>query len=1777
MSFRLSNLRACRALVAGLVFAFALAGVHAKPLRLRNAIIPGKAPAKPAARVAQSPARARASGLYLIQFRETPKPEWRDQLRDSGIELLRYVPEDAFVARFRNVSIDAVQALPFVDQVAEYRPEYKIHASLRSSAGAKAAAGLSQVNVLLAPRSTPAAIAGARNTFAAAPHQLSLRSGTLLRGPVSVAQLDALARSDTVLWIEPARPMKLFDEVSSAIVAGEGGPNQLYTQSLGYDGSGVAVAVADSGLNNGDAGSMHPDLYGRTPAFFYYGTLPDAADEHSHGTHVSGIIAGNGAAGELDENNRLYGLGVAPGAGIIAQRIFDGVGSFQPPIGGFEQLTRDATTAGAVIGSNSWGDDTQGRYDASAMVFDELVRDANALRLGDQAYILEFSAGNAGPGQQTIGSPAVAKNVIATGASQNDRPDFYIYDGGPDAMADFSSRGPCEDGRIKPDLVAPGTWIASLQSASASDENAWAPISANYQYQGGTSQAGPHVSGAAAVFVQYYRQTHTNATPSPALVKAALINAAADMDDAVETGPVPNMDEGWGRLDLTPLFDPERAFDFTDQSELLTNGQVFERHVILAGPAQPLKVTLVYTDVAGFPGALAALVNDLDLEVLAPDGRLYRGNQFAQGESIPGAAGPDTINNVEAVHLREPLPGEYVVRVRARNVVEDARFDTPAVDQDYALVISGEVPAPGTGLLMLDRAAYRAPSRIQIKLIDRDLASQSTATALARSTTEPAGEPVLLQASGSSGTFTGALATATGVAAPDGVLQIAHNDSIEARYFDASAGVYRTATARGDLVPPVLTSVVVSNEFGQTLVSWQTDEPADSVVRYSRNLGLGRAATNEARVTGHTVSLPELAPGQTYYFHVASTDEAGNTATNNNGGALFSFVAQPAHTLLLVDEFVSNGFDEDIPLSVYTNALSGTGVSYDVWDSAALGRSPGTNDLKPYRVVMWRFNDGVFSLDTLAAADQNSIRDYLNQGGSFFMASMEQLTRLGNGFFRRDVLHVADFAEDAGVPDIEGVTGDSITAGMSMTLGYTQYSNFWHEALEVPDDISDTLTLSPEAAPILKSFGEVAGMKFPRTGRDSPGRVVFLSFPLDAVPEAGPAPDNRAALLGNIIAFLVPGVKGRGTIALDAAAYRIPAVATVEVGDSDLAGQGTALVNFSSSTQTNGVGMALDETSRAGLFRGSIELIAATNPPVAGKVRVAHGDLVWVDYYDASSNLTVRATATVDTIQPGISGVLAEPDYENAVVTWTTTEPASSLIQFGESTFLNRTASDPALVTLHELDVRGLLPDKTYYFQVVSLDEAGNAMVDDNGGRLYSMHTLQPLGLPWSDRLNTGATNWSVFSADEAQCVWTLGKPENQLGTNNAPSPPDAWASNLHGDPVDYSESFLISPAIYLSGGNVASLRFWNNYDFTERSEYDIVEGGQLLIVTNAASEPVVLATFSDFSAGWEEEEIDLTPFIGHVVYLVWYYQLFSLDTLPRPGWLVDDVSVTISNIVPGTIQITKSLWQAPFILAGPIYRTGREITTLITNAPPGQYLVNFGDAPYYQTPPPQTNLLVSGATVLFQGDYTFVDTNTNGIPDAWELEAFGTVNPARTRWTDTDGDGMSDWQEFVAGTDPNNPLPPFHLTALPVSNGTFRLEWPSASGMSYRLVGSTNAITWVPYSDWIRASGPATDYAVGMETSGPVRLFRIEALGTGTPGGLAPNLRLTARLTNNLVRLEWPAGAGRAYRVWDSANGRDWMPVSVWIQAVTTRTLGLTLPDPVNGTLRLFRVEVQP
>ncbi|MFM1770066.1 MAG: hypothetical protein RJA22_2595 [Verrucomicrobiota bacterium] len=1646
------------------------------------------------------------TGLYVVQFRDRVQPAWREAMAARRVDLLSYVPDDAFVARLEGVSVEELRALPFVQWVGAYRPEHKIYRGLLAPG---VAAGEVAVTVLVAPRAPAVEAWAVRRRMRSVEQESRLGLGTVLRGRVAAGGVTALAESSAVLWIEPAPRMRLRDQVASEIVAGEGVGQSTLMQEAGLTGLGVTVAVADSGLHTGTAAGMHPDLLGRVLAFFYYGlNLTDASDEHSHGTHVAGIIAGNGSTGEVDETGALYGLGVAPEAWIIAQRIFDGVGNYEPPPS-FEVLTHDAVRAGADIGSNSWGDDTQGRYDVSAAEFDELVRDADAGVAGDQPYILEFSAGNAGPGAGTIGTPAVGKNVIASGAAQNNRFDFFIYEEGQEAMADFSSRGPAEDGRIKPDVVAPGTWIASLRSGYADDNNAWAEISQNYIYQGGTSQSGPHVSGAAAVFVQHYRESHGGVRPSPALVKAALIHSAVDMDDTFGTVAAPNNDEGWGRVDLPELLLSGRPLEMVDQAVRLTVGQVHERQLVLASGEEPLKVTLAYTDVPGFPAVLPALVNDLDLEVIGPDGRVYRGNQFdVAGESVPDVLGVDALNNVEGVLVWEPLPGEYRVRVVARNVAQDAVRATPAVDQDFALVLSGAIPAAGAGTLFLDRPAYRAPGQVRLRLIDADVTGVATQSVTVASTTEPAGLPVVLRATGTPGSFTGAVATALGPAGADGVLQLAQGDVITARYYDVSFALWREATAVVDLVPPVMTGVTVTNRFGETVVAFATDEPAFGVVRYGTNATLNRVSSNAVAAVWHEVAFTNLVVGRTYQFRVEATDLAGNLATLGSGSTNFTFVAPPTATVLLVNNYIDQTEAEFIPLSAYTDALGQLGVTYDVWNATTAGATlPALASLRPYRVVIWRVNDASIagSTESIPLAQQSALTQYLAGGGSFFMASMEILSRLGPVAFRTNVLRVQQFStnpdpfnpcftcdEDVGVSEVEGEAQDPISSGMLATLDYTRYPDFF--GLLGPD-LSDTFIPATNAAPILFSAasGKACGIRYPRTGQDSTGRVVFCSFPLDALPETGEGPNTRAGFLRNVLQFLVPGLDGFGTIALSQADYGLPDLVVVEVADGDLVEGPLPVVQFRSDSVPAPVAVTLQETAQPGLFRGYARLAPLTSAPGPGVLRAAHGNRIYADYLDASGAKTVTAEALVDAVAPVITGLGVDPSYDAAVFVWDTDEPTDALVQYGESELLGRTAYVPDLDFQHEVVLAGLEPDRTYYYQVVSRDSAGNARVDDNGGQLYTFRTLKPLVPPYVELFEGGLGNWQVFNGEDTTSEWTLGVPANGI-EDEAWSPVNCWGSSRLGAMSDLIDTFLISPAIDLTGGNSARLRFRHQWDFTEQTPFDLLEFGQVLIFTNSLTEPVVLSFYEEFSLGWEEADLDLTPYAGRVITLVWHHQLLAFEAAPRPGWLLDDVEVTLSSIAPATVRITNNLAQARWTLTGPVSRSGQGLDTVITNAGPGSYTVTWSAVPHYTAPAPQTLSVAAGGSLVLGGLYTFADANANGMADTWEQQFWGALDPGRGPGFDSDLDGASDYAEFMAGTDPTSEASFLGLGSEPaVDNGSLRLQWASVPGRAYQVQASADLAQWVARTAWLTATGAVTSVSVPLPGPGQPHLFRIE------------------------------------------------------------------------------------
>ena len=455
-----------------------------------------------------------------------------------------------------------------------------------------------------------------------------------------------------------------------------------------------------------------------------------------------------------------------------------------------------------------------------------------------------------------------------------------------------------------------------MRSVFANDNNSWAPINDNYLYEGGTSQAGPHASGAAAVFVQWYRQTFGGLTPSPALVKAALINSADDMGTATipdptntdpgdpsgeivvgDTGPVPNGDEGWGRINLVNLIHSSRRFQMTDQGIELGSGQNWEKRVVVGSDDQ-VKITLVYTDVAALPAAIPALVNDLDLEVVAPDGSLYRGNAFAEGESVPGTPEGDRINNVEAVHLTLPAAGEWLIRVRAHNVVSDIHHRTNGTPrQDFALVLSGALPLPGEGVISFDRDAYRTPDLATVRLTDFDLINQASVVVHVASSREPAGFDVVLGKTGTgTGSFIGTVKLADGDAtAGDQVLQVADSDDLTVTYRDLSPAGDRSATAKIDRVAPAIAGVSSRAAFGQVSITWTTGEPASSLVIYG--------VTNGQGLLGRGLRASELRAVTPYNTYVI--DGLPPTPIANPGRDAIAAALNPATTDFVF--FVADG------------------------------------------------------------------------------------------------------------------------------------------------------------------------------------------------------------------------------------------------------------------------------------------------------------------------------------------------------------------------------------------------------------------------------------------------------------------------------------------------------------------------------------------------------------------------------------------------------------------------------------------------------------------------------------------------------------------------------------------------------------------------------------------------------------------------------------------------------------------------------------------------------
>ncbi len=644
--------------------------------------------------------------LFIVQFNRPIDSEIKDLLSRRGMKIADYIPDNAFIVWTTGAQINALRD-PSIQWKGIYQPAFRIDNKLKN-----AKASTVKVDISLYPfvdaricrfaladmgaTIEKSAISGWQSTFVAT---------------VPVEFLPQLARIPGLKWVEKYVAPELHDTVMDIPVKGkrdnvknEASHNIMNVAPMwnaGYTGASQIAAVCDTGLDVGDKDSIHRDFYQDTNndghndkivAAYALGRTNDWSDTQGHGTHTAGSVLGNGAK----SNGRFKGT--AYDARLVEQSVLDSRGSLGGLPSDLNDLFQQAYDDGARVHSNSWGASVAGQYDSSAEQVDQFA-------WNHKDMVITFSAGNSGTDSNrdgvvdldSMGSPGTAKNCITVGASESNVNQNVGYWGTwwPDnfpaepiksdnvcdnenGMAAFSSRGPCDDGRIKPDIVAPGSNIISCRSQASGADTGWGVYDDWYIYEGGTSMSNPLTAGAAVLAREFFIQ-HEGITPSSALVKAAMMDGAYDMypgqygTGSTKEQPTtrPNNVEGWGRVDMGNTFLPAAPVQmkYVDENNgLNTNGTKTYSWDVSDGSV-PMHVTLVWTDYPASTSSSKQLVNDLDLTVQSPTGTTYYPNHLG---------GADHTNNVETVDIASPVTGTYTITVKGYNV--------PQGPQPFALV-----------------------------------------------------------------------------------------------------------------------------------------------------------------------------------------------------------------------------------------------------------------------------------------------------------------------------------------------------------------------------------------------------------------------------------------------------------------------------------------------------------------------------------------------------------------------------------------------------------------------------------------------------------------------------------------------------------------------------------------------------------------------------------------------------------------------------------------------------------------------------------------------------------------------------------------------------------------------------------------------------------------------------------------------------------------------------------------------------------------------------------
>ncbi|NIA14118.1 MAG: S8 family serine peptidase [Nitrospiraceae bacterium] len=859
----------------------------------------------------------------VVQFDAIPDDAHRARLAADGIMLLDYLGSQAFFASVAKDGVASKDARGLgVTWAAPVAVEWKLHPMVASgsypgyalfeAAGlpAKSRDGIVEEGVTTAAlyvifhRDVDLFAEGEaavlRHGGETRDYMASINAAVIW---MPLAEVRAFAMEDAVQWLEPPLPpLEGVNDSSRARM----GVDTVNAPPYNLDGSGVNVLLYDSGT----ARSTHVDFGGRL-------SVRDASGMAEHPTHVAGTIGGDGTA-----SGGTF-RGMAPGVTIQSYGFeYDGSDTFlYTNPGDLEANYLEAIQVyGAEISNNSIGTNTawngfpcefEGDYGATSILIDQIVRGG----LGTPMRVV-WANGNERGGAcgnlyATTAPPAGAKNHISVGALNSD----------DDSMTDFSSWGPTDDGRLKPDVSAPGCQTnGDMGVTSCIDASDTA-----YGASCGTSMAAPGVTGVCALILQDWKARVGAPLPRNSTLKVLLAHNAADRGNVG-----PDYRFGYGSVRAQATIDFARLGTFVEDTLSQSAQKLLFVDVPPGTPA--LKATLAWDDYPGAANTIPELVNDLDLVAIAPGGGSTH-YPWTLDPANPGNPAirtqPDRRNNIVQVVVDEPTPGTWTIRVTGHAVPQGPQVFSVATTPSFST-------STARGTISLDASQYACADTAEVTVNDSDLntnaAAADTAVVSVSSDTEPFGESAVLTETGANtGTFAGAIALSSVDA--NEILQVLHGDTVTVTYVDADDGqggtdVLVTDTASIDCVAPSISNVSVSATGPRrATVTFDTGEPATGTVRY----GGSCAALTETRTgiglhTSHGIVLGGLLPTTDYYLHVEAADAAGNASMDDNDGACFSFTTteQPDY---LTEVFTG---DLDLANGMLVFVPDETGDFYDV-------------------------------------------------------------------------------------------------------------------------------------------------------------------------------------------------------------------------------------------------------------------------------------------------------------------------------------------------------------------------------------------------------------------------------------------------------------------------------------------------------------------------------------------------------------------------------------------------------------------------------------------------------------------------------------------------------------------------------------------------------------------------------------------------------------------------------------------------------------------------------